>query len=107
MVSDFLPIPSEFTSCTLNPPSPSSSISTFYLCNLPHKRKQKIKLFLKKKSHCGSCGVSHSIPLCPHIFYYQMFTAVSHWSGLRPIKWPLYTINTGSSLGLFSSCPVS
>ena len=47
-------------------------------CNLPPKR-----IHLKNKNHCGSYGVSHSMTFCAHIL--EVFIAVSHWSGSRPL----------------------
>ena len=41
----------------------------------------------ENKSHCGSCSISYTvsqyIPVSTHL-HLQMFTAMSHWSSLRP-----------------------
>lgn len=71
----------------------------FLLCNSPpHKHTQK-----KTKSHRESCTVSHNTyTLLPKQFYLQMFIAVSHWSGWRPLASPHW-----DSLRISCCCPVS
>jgi hypothetical protein len=93
-----------FTSCT---PIPLISLPSS-TCPLPLQPPPPPKQ--EKKNPWGSCSLCQCVPQYTLILLYLwMFTAMSHWPGLR-ISDSCYTINTGSSLGLLLDifcCPVT
>ena len=73
----------------------------FTLATAPKEKQKenkiKIKTIKKRRKKIAVeavvChGVSHSIPYCSKQVYLQMFIAMSHWSGLRPLASAILSI---------------
>jgi hypothetical protein len=107
----FLMIPCEFHIMQPNPTlPPHPSISVLIPSNYP-KRKQEIK---KKKIHCGSCSVSHTVchtvchtgvGFCPHSFICKC--ALQWVIGLVWDLWLLLHYQYWISSRISCCCPVS
>ena len=73
-------------------------------CNLPLQKNNKEQTN-KQACLCGSCSVSQCVPqhtfLSTHL-YLQMFIAMSHWSGSRPLATATHSI-LDPQFGLFSA----